>query len=295
MDADARGIFITHFGYDPFSPDAKTTLSVIARRKPGTLRVDLSTRDESGNVTWTDSYEGNVHCWALILTAGFIAEDQWVPHPSPPICPTCPACPAPPPEARRPPERSAPTGQKNVPRAPLPRPAPPWFEAVGIDVSAGISVGYGVPPGGSLGPSLTLGASLPWVSVGVGLDGRFALSEELNGGDLVPTSAFMGTVFACLHRKWFFGCGLVEVGHLFIPTDPPIKSKDADPNFAGVGLRFGGQWPITRRYSVRTYLDAVFPTSTNITVVERALDAERSTWTSPVAFGALTVAGVATF
>jgi hypothetical protein len=306
MEADARGIFITHFGYDLFSPDAKTTLSIVARRKPGTLHVDLSTRDETGAEQWTDFYEGNVHCWALINTAAFMAEDNFVPPPAPPVCPACPppvpaAAPAPPPPASQPPRASAPAPRTSVPRT-VPRSAPSWWEVLRFQVIGGVSGAYGIPPGGSIGPVLMFGARLPLLSFGVGMNGRFSLSEELDGAISVPTSAFTGNAFACLHRKWFFGCALAEVGHLVIAEAGTVvggerrfNATKADPNFAALGLGLGGEFPITYRFAVRGYLNVTFPTSSRIVAADASDDEKQSVWTSPAVFPTVGIAGVVTF
>jgi hypothetical protein len=306
MEADARGIFITHFGYDLFSPDAKTTLSIVARRKPGTLRVDLSTRDENGAEQWTDSYEGNVHCWALINTAAFMAEDNFVPPPAPPVCPACPppvpaAAPAPSPPASPPPRAPAPVQRKPASRE-VPSSAPSWWEVLRFQVIGGVAGAYGIPPGGSIGPVLMFGARLPLLSFGIGLNGRFALSPELDGILSVPVSAFTGNAFGCLHREWFFACGVVEVGHLVLAdlgtevgADNRLNATNADPNFAALGLGLGGEFPVTLRFAMRGYLNVTFPTSSRIEVTTTSDDKTQLVWTSPSVLPTVGIAGVVTF
>jgi hypothetical protein len=291
MEEDARTIFITHFGYNPFSPDAKTTLSIEVRRIPGKRRVDLSTRDEAGNITWSDFYEGNVHCWGVIHSAAFMAKMNFVPPPSPPVCPACPA-PAPPapcPGATQAPAAAA-QRRKEPPCAAPPRPQPSWWQALQFELSAGISGGYGVPPGASVGPVLGFGARLPALSFGVELDARFALSAELDHGAVVSTSTVMGEAFACLHRRWFFGCGLLGFGHLIAEPDTTIGKRDAEPNFLAAGLRLGTQWPLAGRFALRTYVDGFFSTTFGIEFFPDQL-----VWTSPPGFVTFGIAGVVTF
>jgi hypothetical protein len=165
-------------------------------------------------------------------------------------------------------------------------------------VSAGVSAGYGIPPGASVGPVAAFGVRWRWLSVGLGFDGRFAISADLDGRFSVPTSVFTGGAFGCLHRGWFFGCGLVEVGHLVVKVTGPYQRADADPNFAAVGVRIGGELPITAHYSIRSYLDGVFPTSTGIEFAQDEtlkLKGKQLLWESPFAFAVLGIAGVVTF
>jgi hypothetical protein len=148
------------------------------------------------------------------------------------------------------------------------------------------------------------GARLPLLSFGVGLNGRFSLSEELDAAILVPTSAFTGNAFACLHRKWFFGCGLIEVGRLVIAeagteigvgSDTRANATNPDPNFAAFGLGLGGEFPITLRFAMRGYLNVTFPTLSRIGVTATSHDKTQLVWTSPTLLPTVGIAGVVTF
>jgi hypothetical protein len=143
---------------------------------------------------------------------------------------------------------------------------------------------------------LGVGARLSELSFGVELDARFALSAELDHGAIVSTSTFTGEAFACLHRKWFLGCGLLGFGHLVLHPDKTISIVDAEPNFLAAGLRFGGEWPIAGRYALRSYLDGAYSTSIGIILPPRASPEEKQVaWTSPPLYVTLGIVGVVTF
>lgn len=194
------------------------------------------------------------------------------------------AVPAPPPS---PPPSPVPVVMP--PAAPVERPLPPAPPPEGR-VHLGLSglLGLAVTPAPAGGAVLSLGWRAAWWSVSGEGRALLALNAPVDGGHHVSLHRVTGAVVPCLHWRWLFGCGVLELGELGGTSDADVPAADS-AFIATLGGRGGVEIPLGPRLALRAHVDGfgtVKPAIVRISGQPR--------WETP-AGGALVGAGLAAF
>ncbi|KYF67585.1 hypothetical protein BE04_37330 [Sorangium cellulosum] len=94
-------------------------------------------------------------------------------------------------------------------------------------------------------------------SIAVEGRGLVSLAQGVEGV-LVGTTGFAAVTLACYRGGPLFGCGIATLGAVrFSPRDPWTMTSRSDSVF-GLGARLGAEWPLSRRWSVQGYAEAIW-------------------------------------
>lgn len=184
--------------------------------------------------------------------------------------PAPPTAPAPSQASSEPtlPEAASPPASEALPRAPAPVPAPPckpcqpaaparpaarpgpslaWPR---LQVGLGVLIVEGIAPVPAIGFSGSIGAR--WEAFALSLEGGWHLpvAAEPYQGRIFGVSWLGGSLVACGHAAWFFGCGLGTAGRVRHFGMANFVGEAMLPS-AGLGLRGGVEVPISHQLAAQ--------------------------------------------
>lgn len=182
---------------------------------------------------------------------------------------------------------------------PAERPLPPPPPAAGR-VLLGISglLGLAMTPAPAGGAVLALGWRAPWWSVSVEGRALLTLNAPVGGGHLVTLHRLTGAVLPCLHWRWLFGCGVLELGELGGSGNAEMPATDS-AFIATLGGRGGVEVPLAARLALRVAVDGFGTVKPAVVRIGGQPPASaglggQSRWETP-AGGALVGAGLVAF
>jgi len=199
---------------------------------------------------------------------------------------------APPSPVSAPAPARVPASAPSIPARAQAPPAPMAAPGPRFRFGAAPMLAFEITPGLAVGGAVD--AAVRWPSVSLGLEGRLLVSpsQDAAGVDGVAIATALGAVGAvpCLHVKWFFGCGLLELGAMRFTDGGDGRAETRDPLFAAGGLRAGVEWPFAEHFAVRGFADGacVF---TRTTLIYN----DKEAWTTPLLFGGVGVGLTAAF
>ncbi|WP_437948939.1 hypothetical protein WME98_51325 [Sorangium sp. So ce296] len=209
--------------------------------------------------------------------------------------PAYPAASPPPPQAQR--ASPAPRPRPELPPARShPDAAPAAVERLQIEARLGAVLGLGITPGPAAGMTLSFGVRRPDWSIAVEGRGLVSLAQEVEAMAL-GKRAFTAAALACHRGRTLFACGVVTAGVVrFVPRDPWNVLSPTQP-LLGIGSRFGSAWPVSDRWSVSAYAEAVWIVAD--AVLRRQRDGSEPppplSWSSPPIGAALGFGVTATY
>jgi hypothetical protein len=261
--------------YQPLVAAAPTRLVVTVKRDGRGYTARAVIRDASGAVLYARERGPRSDCQAIVEGLGFaisVALDPGGPAVTPPPQP-------PPPSAPKPPMIDQP--------APV---LPPPEASARRRVGAALAFGLGVAPRPAAGLAIDVG--LRWPSFSLAVEGRVFPSAQGaadTGAVEIRTWQITGAVVPCGHRRWLFGCGIVEMGALSATSDARSPQMGTAFHFA-TGLRGGVEWQGWDHLALRASGEAlVAPWRAALQIEDGAR------FTTPVVSGAFGAGFVASF
>jgi hypothetical protein len=279
-------------GYDPFVADAPRRVDVSITSEHGKL-VGSAAISTSGNSTTPRELNAKPEqCGALVtalattiaieLDAIKTPRQYWTPPNDPPLIPADSATQAP----TRGETATAPSPKQAPAATPL-TPANP----ISLTAFAGLEGSLGVAPGPTFGAEL--GASLGKSLFSVELSGRaetmFA-AASMSSGDRVQASLFSGALGPCLTFDRVGACALFRLG-AFEGRAATVQNPSTEFSpFAAIAARVSYALPLAIWLALRGGFELGVP------LVRTALDVDnRSIWTAPPVFGAVSLSLVVKF
>ncbi len=225
---------------DPFASDAAARLVVTLAGDASGYRGRWEAFDASGTVVRRHDLGPVAHCLDLVdgLAFGFVLRFD---DPSTPAAPLPPSSPVP---AVLPPAPPV-----DAPKPPLP-PPPAGRVLVGLSGLLGLAT-TPAPAGGVL---FAIGWRAPWWSVSGEVRALLTLNAPVDGGHHVSLHRVTGALLPCLHWRWLFGCGVLELGELGGISDADVPASDSAV-IVTLGARGGVEVPIGTRLAFRASVD----------------------------------------
>lgn len=226
---------------DPFVVDASARLVVTLSHDAAGYRGRWEAIDAAGAVLRRHDLGPVTNCHDLAdgLAFGFVlrfddpnAAPAPLPNPSPSPVPISPPSPVP-------------------VEHPLP-PAPPPAGHVLLGLSG--LLGLATTPAPAGGAVLGLGWRAPWWSISAEGRALITLNAPVDGGHHVSLHRVTGAVLPCLHWRWLFGCGVLELGELGGSSDADVPASDS-AFIATLGGRGGVEIPLGARFAFRAAVD----------------------------------------
>jgi len=272
---------------DPFVADAPARLVVTLSHDATGYRGHWDAIDAAGTVLQRHDLGpvSNCHDLADGLAFGFVLRFD---DPNAPPAPV----PQPPP---------SPVPLVLPPTTPIERPLPPPPPPPAGHVLLGLSglLGLATTPAPAGGAVLALGWRAPWWSVSVEGRALLTLNAPVDGGHHVTLHRVTGAVLPCLHWRWLFGCGVLELGELGGSGDARVPGADS-AFIATLGGRGGVDFPLSARLALRVAVDGfgtIQPAIVRVGGAGSLVDGVyvgQSRWETP-AGGALVGAGLLAF
>jgi hypothetical protein len=251
-----RNAVAARLGYDPFFPWARQTVVVQVWREGGRYRARLQLVDDAGLAHGTRGLSSEQKTCAELFDAAALAisiamdslpKTEPASDPQPPA----PASPVPVPADIPTPPSPAP------PEAP---PEPP-AEKVPLRVRIGIDglASLGFEPALSEGLALSAGVRAGALSgdLEVRVDASASASSTSGPGE-VAARAVQAAAVPCDHVGELSLCAVAAVGVLDASSAGITDPRTASAVFVAAGPRVGFEWPLSRVFSLRVHLDALF-------------------------------------
>jgi len=131
-------------------------------------------------------------------------------------------------------------------------------KGVRFSVYAGVVTVFGVASWNpAVGPVVGVGLR-PHEHISFGLEGRAAWLTTGVGGRQISAMTAGGILSACGHLKWFFGCGIGQLGALNVRFSDATYVANSNTHFKpGVGGRVGAEVKLTTRFVLRSAFDVL--------------------------------------
>lgn len=231
---------------DPFAADAPGRLVVSVTHDATGYRGRWDAYDAAGALVRGHDLGPVWNCHDLVdgLAFGFVLRfDAPAPAPAPVPAPA----PAPTPAF-------TPTLAPVAPpvEAPKPAPAPARAGRVTLGVSGLLGLATMPAPGG--GGAFALGWRAPWWSVSAELRAMMTLNAPVDSLHRVSLHRVTGAALPCVHWRWVFGCGAVELGALGGSSDADMPASDS-AFITTLGGRVGVEIPLGRLLAFRAAVD----------------------------------------
>lgn len=233
---------------DPFATDVPARLVVSVTRDAAGYRGRWDAYDAAGALVRGHDLGPVWNCHDLVdgLAFGFVLRFD---APAPPPAPT-PAPPPAPPPAPTPMPAVVPVAP--AVEAPTPPAAPARAGRATLAVSGLLGLATMPTPGG--GGAFALGWRAPWWSVSAELRAMLALNAPVDPVHRVSLHRVTGAALPCLHWRWVFGCGALELGALGGSSDADMPASDS-AFIATLGGRVGVEIPLGRFLAFRATVD----------------------------------------
>jgi hypothetical protein len=253
-----RNAVAARLGYDPFFPWARQTVVVQVWREGGRYRARLQLVDDAGLAHGTRGLSSEQKTCAELFDAAALAisiamDSLPKTEPAPASDPQPPAPPNPVPV---PADIPAP-----APPAPPPVPPEPPAEKVPLRVRVGIDglASLGFEPASSEGVALSAGVRAGALSgdLEVRVDASASASSESGPGQVAARAVQVAAV-PCGHVGELSLCAVAAAGVLDASSAGITDPRTASAVFVAAGPRVGFEWPLSRVFSLRVHLDALF-------------------------------------
>ncbi|WP_437827725.1 hypothetical protein [Sorangium sp. So ce1153] len=250
-------------GADPFGEGSGRLVEVVLARQGRRFLGKIALYDSDGRRLGGQELASTA-CGALVEDVGTALAIMLRPARSA----REPAPPPPPSPEPAPLEAASPPASEASPRAPAPVPAPPcapcqpaaparpaarpgpslaWPR---LQVGLGALLAEGIAPAPAIGFSGSIGAR--WEAFALSLEGGWHLpvAAKPYHGRIFGVSWLGGSLVACGHAAWFFGCGLGTAGRVRHFGMANFVGEAMLPS-AGLGLRGGVEVPISHQLAAQ--------------------------------------------
>jgi hypothetical protein len=231
---------------DPFAADAPARLVVTLGHDATGYRGRWDAFDATGKLVRMHNFGPVSSCIDAVegLAFGFVLRFD------DPTAPQAPPTPNPAPSPSPLPVIVPPAPPRDAPKPPA---APPSAGRVMVGLSG--LLGLATMPAPAGGGVLAVGWRAPrWWSVSAELRGLLGLNAPVDGGHHVSLHRVTGAAVPCLHWRWLFGCGVLELGELGGTSDAEVPAS-ASAFIMTAGGRIGAEIPIGSLFAFRAAVD----------------------------------------
>lgn len=249
-----RAAVAARLGYDPFVPEASSTMFATLSKDRARYLAHLELVDERGDVRGArDLVQAGEPCADIIDTMALSMSIAIAPEsamgPLDATDATGPTAPSPPPRTTR----ARATSSAGRPSAAGPTTEPP---SAHVQVGLSPSFAVGAAPSANVGASLFVRGKFHRWSLGLEARGDLPGTRSLDHGT-VSTSLVFGTAAACAHVGVFGVCGLASLGTLR-GSSRDVRAPREDVAFhAAVGPRVEADMPVWKSLSLRAHADGL--------------------------------------
>ena len=274
-EAALRGAVTARLGYDPFSPEAQITLTVVIRRATKGLAASIEVADLLGDPTGLRQLSSpNADCEELAPAVALAVSLAIDPESWGRTNPLAPAPPQPSPAPVTPPPVTPPPSQPRLDTTPA---QPPKGERLrlrfGFSGHAALDVSPTLATGGL---ALRFGVRQARWSASVEARGDFPVTWKFDGGE-VSATRLMASLVPCVHFQFaaapsldLAGCAVLSTGALVLQGTVLVKGPTETDALWSAGGRAALEVAVARGLSLFIHLDLLWILNPALRVSETA-------------------------